>query len=471
MMDCNINNFSMTAFLKTKIIILAILSFGICGLTKSSLAVTTATCDGSVSDCQAKINAASDGDTINIAAGSFTWASHLGWTNKNINLIGAGIDQTVVTTAAYPAGGNGHAIYITATDPTKAAFRISGMTFQGTNSDVDLIDITSYYATSAIKGWRIDHVRFNYSTDQVHYIGIRGVSWGLIDHCTFDAVGNIGVNLEGDSSGDTLLGDLYWTHSLNLGTDEAVYIEDCTFNYNAASSSAFNSGQGGSVVFRYNTINGTYFQTHTPNSNKRGGMKYEVYNNVFTGTCAICNGGKFLWPFWVRSGTGVVFNNSITNYQITQLTMDNQRTFYNDGAPLSLCDGTHPTYDGNVGTGNQVGWPCIDQIGRTGLYPSQISAPLYAWMNGAQSDCATTRATCTDTVRLTLNNDGTGLRPWMRDHIKTTGDADPHPGNVVDYVNNGTTPMPGYTPYTYPHPLQGNSDTTPPAAPTGLSVN
>jgi hypothetical protein len=28
-----------------------------------------------------------------------------------------------------------------------------------------------------------------------------------------------------------------------------------------------------------------------------------------------------------------------------------------------------------------------------------------------------------------------------------------------------------YTPYTYPHPLQGNSDVTPPAAPTGLRVN
>ena len=28
-----------------------------------------------------------------------------------------------------------------------------------------------------------------------------------------------------------------------------------------------------------------------------------------------------------------------------------------------------------------------------------------------------------------------------------------------------------YTPYTYPHPLQGSSDTTPPAAPTGLAVN
>ena len=34
--------------------------------------------------------------------------------------------------------------------------------------------------------------------------------------------------------------------------------------------------------------------------------------------------------------------------------------------------------------------------------------------------------------------------------------ADPHPNGEVDYVLNGTTPKPGYVPYTYPHPLRAS---------------
>jgi hypothetical protein len=43
-----------------------------------------------------------------------------------------------------------------------------------------------------------------------------------------------------------------------------------------------------------------------------------------------------------------------------------------------------------------------------------------------------------------------------------------------DYFNNGSTPKPGYSPYTYPHPLQSGGTAPPPtsapAAPTNVRV-
>ena len=48
-------------------------------------------------DVQGCVNAATDGDTINVPAGPATWTSPVTWTNKAIAVIGAGIDQTVIT--------------------------------------------------------------------------------------------------------------------------------------------------------------------------------------------------------------------------------------------------------------------------------------------------------------------------------------------------------------------------------------
>ncbi len=74
---------------------------------------------------------------------------------------------------------------------------------------------------------------------------------------------------------------------------------------------------------------------------------------------------------------------------------------------------------------------------------NQVYQPSYVWNNRANGN----------------------LMGVVADSPQTVGSI----GSGADIINCGTTNCrPGYTPYTYPHPLVGGADLTPPAAPTGL---
>ncbi|MBI5181522.1 MAG: hypothetical protein HZA06_01265 [Nitrospirae bacterium] len=62
---------------------------------KISLAATINATSCSASDVQTAINAASDGDTVSVPAGSCTWSSRLSFT-KGITLQGAGSGITII---------------------------------------------------------------------------------------------------------------------------------------------------------------------------------------------------------------------------------------------------------------------------------------------------------------------------------------------------------------------------------------
>lgn len=172
--------------------------------------------------------------------------------------------------------------------------------------------------------------------------------------------------------------------------------------------------------------------THAGRSTHRGGLKLEVYNNTFTSNIG------FIWPALIRSGTGVIFNNIVSgNYVTKNYLIDNQRTCLASFGPR--CDGNSAKYDGN--TPGEYGWPCEGQIGRGGgAWGRQTSVPLYAWNNGS--------------IVIAVNSNFdlclSAPPPILSDHIKATA----HSNGEVDYANNGSTPRPGYTPYTYPHPLR-----------------
>lgn len=381
-------------------------------------------CTGNITSAlQTAINQAVDGDVIEVGAGNCS-AGTVSWTNKNILVRGLGIGVSNVSGLSFKV-----------TDTTKAGFRISGFSVGAPTSW--LIDALN--RTQGIKGWRIDHVAWSYpSCTQNIAVFINGINWGLLDHNTFDNAGNaVFVRAWADNtnevnpwppSGKPGMGGYSWLLPLNLGSDEAVYVEDNSFKM--GTGCYFGVGDmyyGARMVFRYNKVTNAYWQNHAARGYERGGsLKAEIYNNDFNATD----------PAWsraihVRSGTGVVFNNTLRG-SFNTIQVDNQRSNgQNTSAPFGACNGSS-AWDGN--TAGQAGWPCLDQIGRgPGQYPSQTSAPLYAWNNGGSLGCSSGGA-CTNPISM-------------------IGDGDSHVQAGRDFVN-GATAKPGYAALVYPHPLQ-----------------
>ena len=385
-------------------------------------------CTGTITSAlQSEINSSVDGDTINIGAGTCS-ASGVSWINKNITVQGQGIGVTTV---------NGLSFNVT--DTTKASFRISGMSVGAP----PIWKINAVDRKTGIKGWRIDHISWSYPSCGGNIaMFIDGINWGLVDNNTFYNAGNA-IFLRSwventdevnpwPPTGTPGQGGYSWLLPLNLGTDEAVYVEDNTFTLNSAGclQGIGDMFYGARMVFRHNSVTNAYWQNHAARGYERGGnLKAEIYNNDFNATD----------PAWYRaihfrSGTGVIFNNTLRGYFNT-INVDNQRSDgENTNGPFGACDGSS-RWDGNAP--GQAGWPCLDQIGRgPGQYPNQPSAPLYGWNNGSSLGCSNGGA-CNNNINITPSRN------------------DAHVLAGRDFINNGTTAKPGYVPYTYPHPLQG----------------
>jgi hypothetical protein len=252
---------------------------------------------------------------------------------------------------------------------------------------------------------------------------------------------------------------------------------------------------GGVYVFRFNTISkgpysGSVIEAHSLQCECRGFKKWEIYGNtIFGSDCWV--------PFFLRGGTGVIFNNVVTGeWNSKQITMDNVRSF--KGVGPGLCDGTS-SWDGNEGTGDEAGYPCRDQIGRgadsyswpsSAPYPSQPLEPVYAYGNtpsdvtvSVNSNSAHHIKANRDYYDYTASFDGTsgvgvgtladrpsicipGVAYWATDQGNWNQNGDDGVLYKCTSTNNWEL---YYTPYTYPHPLRGGSgpDTTPPTCSNG----
>ncbi len=437
-------------------------------------------CSGNItSSLQSAITAASNGDIVSIGAGSCTW-SPVGWTDKNISIIGAGIDQTVVTSngqlfsVTMTGGADGTSSAGTAVK--KVSWRISGMTITGNPNNVyGVIYITAPNYDGIIMGWRIDHIKFNYPNPAYSTRAIIkdvGVVWGLVDNCQFVGHGFIAMatndylNSEWDPAltpGAAKMGTYAWSIPMHLGSDEAIYMEDNTFVFTTSADVSVLAylESGASVVFRHNLVTYGYFLAHGGGGgvNGRSTKKFEIYNNNFQGT----NGGNvFIWPFVMQEGgTGTIFNNTVAGYSVNNWVLAEYRTCYDySGRTQGNCNGSNPL-DGNI---ESTGWPCMDQVGRAGGVgwgQAQASLPLYTWNNGPQLKCYDSSQpgdACDGSIGVALNGACVPIdHPPQSNYISTNA----HSNGDKDYCTSATT-MPAscgnhtntYTPYTYPHPLQ-----------------
>jgi hypothetical protein len=407
--------------------------------------ITVPTCQ--LADVQAAINAAPDGTKVQLPAGTCVWPTNVGWGDKNITVAGAGIDRTTIS------GSDQYIWYIGANATGKARFRLTGMTLTGNVTNA-AIAITTEGNPGVNSGWRIDHIKFNFPTGQRRGVTIRGATYGLIDHNDYQWSQGVAVGISAFNASDACVspmtnaqGNFVSSQPLDLGTANAVYIEDNTFTSSGTGGNIVydDSAGGGRMVFRHNTVTGGYVYSHWTRGCEIGGFIHEIYQNTFIG-----NADYNDYPVRLESGTGVIFSNTMRSYQTfpPYVVFDDRRAGGTGEAslPSGACDGKQP-HDGNLGDPNAPGWPCLGQIGRspgTSLTAiiagtKQASAPFYLWNNGIELTCAS-GGDCTDVVAV-----------WATPaaYVK----ASPHPNGDVDYVLNGKTPKPGYTPFVYPHPL------------------
>ncbi len=366
---------------------------------------TIAAFDGTHESVQAAINSAADGDIVTVPADNKIWDTPVSSSGKGLTLIGAGVDVTTIID-----GTDSSNIPLNIDMNAGQTFKMSGFTFDGTNSSTwGIVNFSGGIAAN----FRVHHNKFaNLATRGV----VVGEStYGLIDHNAFLAPFNLSaqaISVFGD-------GVDAWNRALSLGSGNAVYVEDNTFTYAHPNDGAMDAYNGARYVFRHNAVSGTTIGHHGfDTGGYQSTFSFEIYEN----TWVVVN--KIWWGNF-RGGTGVIFNNTFTNFYGTTMEIANYRSCrtYDD---WGRCDGLNPL-DGNE---DATGYPCRQQIGRT---TGQALSPFYQW--GNLSDGVS--------MMVSVNQLEGCTNPSPNDHLKENR----------DFYNNIVKP--GYSAYTYPHPLQG----------------
>lgn len=427
-----------------------VLALGVIAGHRGVEAATVAAASCSQLDVQAAVDRAAVDDTVTVPAGACAWSEAVAWRNENLQLLGAGAGQTVITCQA--------CLSITSDAMTSefSRWRVSGFTFQGDAPSGTVVQIWDNVGPWKA-GWRFDHNELAFPGAGSGYgIFVGGVSYGLIDNNVFrwgNGLAIINVAQQADEYPATitnLQGAYAASLPLDMGTEKALYIEDNQFESTAPGGCAAydTSSGGGRAVFRHNEVVGCLYYSHWTRTLEIGGVLHEIYRNRFVGNDAYRG-----YPIRLEAGTGAIFDNTSIGFDEHVAVLDERRGFVEADGELGACDGSK-AWDGNAGDAAAPGWPCLGQIGRApGKTMAQLmagdkqeSAPLYFWNNGVEEGCQTGGA-CTDSMTASVY-DGS---PAAEAHVRAT----PHPNGEVDYVLSGATPKPGYTPYAYPHPLRG----------------
>ncbi len=404
-----------------KIKLLIFISFILTGLSflpKATHALDVTAASLSLADVQAAVNTvdASGGGNVYLPAGSVTWTSYL-LLPGGVNLIGYGNptwdNQNTYQTNIYwnYSGGTGIVVnFRFGTNHYERPLRIANLNFVGTYGGSGLIG--SLIEMDSARDFRIDHCYFDRGNYMISIDDVTGKpSRGVFDHCFWD------MTAYGHPAYGYCLSYVGADYDATLpkvwGTQNAVFVEDSYMkNCGAHTIGSFN---GAKWVFRHNTTWedvgwDSALDAHGPGfSGPRGAWGWEVYSNSFNSPPG--QGTPNWCDMRMRSGDGVVWGNTVNHMRhLINITLDS-----------SSCPS------------------CTDAPGHGGN-------SVYVWGNTlndvTEGEIYIEDANCTQSC----------------EHIGT---------EIIQSA------MPGYTPYTYPHPLrnEGSGDTTPPAAPSGVVIN
>ncbi|MEZ0392145.1 MAG: Ig-like domain-containing protein [Pseudobdellovibrionaceae bacterium] len=402
---------------------LAVVSGLLLQVSVSAQAATISASDCSQSSVQAAINSAAVNDIVSVPAGSCTWSSLN--INKAVHVKGAGIGQSRIN-----LGGES-----SISKQSAGVVRVSGFSF------------TKSGGGNASKGFRIGGSWKNAQPVVIEGNDFNISGTGLIETNTAGGViiaGNsftgawddsfLQLKDDGDSEGS-------WSTADSIGSRDTsgklnTYVEDNTFY--GGTNQGIDADDASRVVYRYNTLTYSSFNSHGRDTSPIGVRHFEIYNNNFKypgGSTQLANQN---WQIWIRGGTGVIYNNQITDitgYWGNKTEIKFSFRGAEDVRPQGAC--------------SNVRYPVPAQIGQNHNGTSSFTDPLYLWGN-------------TGAVNFGIGWDwgnpcGFDINTffqWNRDAV------------------NGASAKPGYAAYAYPHPLRaGGSLPPPPPANVGPSVS
>jgi hypothetical protein len=265
--------------------------FGVCIWCRpGAKTIWAASC--SHSDIKTAIDTAEQGDTVLVPAGTSVWSDSITIT-KGIQLLGAGIDNTVIQYDG-PSGIGTYAVTVSP-DLENAQndypVRITGFTFE---------KLVPVYGTLLLENKHLEHPLTKVMIDHNKFINLVTASRQFsieLRHAMFGVVHN--NVLQDGSCAWRFLGGLADGKEVECwapGSLNAMYFED-NYLYTTADSSsplAISGGNGNRYVSRYNTFDlsskgpSAFAQTHDihgnqPN-NSGAGIGFETYGNHRIGT-------------------------------------------------------------------------------------------------------------------------------------------------------------------------------------------
>ena len=177
----------------------------------------------SLADVQAAVDAAADGDTVKLPAGTATWTACVKVAGKCITIEGVGADKTTIVVGTFPAGSTLHVLEINA--KKGGLTRLCNLAIDGGSGPKDGDNKGMLTLRGDSTTWRIDHLRIRATRTCAMQVYASG---GVIDHNMFELVGwTFGIY---GFNGGRYYGDAAWADDTDLGSgSKPFFVEDNQF--------------------------------------------------------------------------------------------------------------------------------------------------------------------------------------------------------------------------------------------------